>query len=113
MNLVKSIDFFQYVLIDHSGREDYPDFNQDADEQKEIIQPVKAVAKIEEFLKLGKPGKFDLSDLNDFEKDEFLIMFYELINCGVIDCEQVEKDGLCEKFYTVNEIEDDWTAGIL
>lgn len=112
MNLVKSIDFFQYVLIDHSDKEDRPDFTLSEEEQKDIPQSSKAVEKLELFLNLGRPGKFDLSDLKDSEKDDFLGMLYELLNCGVVDSEQVEKEGSCEKLYMVNELVEDWTAGI-
>ena len=112
MNLVKSIDFFQYVLTDHSGKADHPEFISPEEEQIEAPQSAKVFKKFELFLNSGQCANFDLSDLNDSEKDEFLGMLYELLNYGVVECESVEKEGTSEKLYLVNELADDWTEGI-
>jgi hypothetical protein len=107
MHLVKDINFLQYVIIDHSHKTNYNEVLSQKEEPIKLSNNSKAFEKLEMFLDQDKPDKFDLSDLDDQGKDEFLGMLYELLKCGVIEYETTEVSGKLEKHYFLNCLGDE------
>lgn len=78
-------------------------------EQKDTIEisnTSKAMAKIDNFLNLGKSDRLDTGDLNDAEKEEFLKILGNLLQKGIVGYEILNVNGKPEKHYIVNEIGD-------
>lgn len=71
-----------------------------------ISDTSKAMKKIDDFLNLGKTDRFDLSDLNSGEKEEFYKMVAKLMEKGIVGYEVLEVNGKPEKHFIVNEIGD-------
>lgn len=107
MYITKDINFTRHILIDHSHKIISYDITQQQEEPVKINERTRALDKLESFLDEGKPEKFDLSDLDDQEKDEFLSMLYELLVCGIVECETVEVNGMQEKRYLINSLNDE------
>ena len=66
----------------------------------------KVFSKLDNFMNLGKRDRFNVSDLNDEEKKEFLKMLSELLKRGIVGYEVLEVNGKPEKHYIVNQIGD-------
>jgi hypothetical protein len=107
MQLVKDINFLHCVIIDHSDKMEHTELVIEHDDALILNEKSKAFKKLESFLDLGKPDKFDLSNLCDQEKDEFLGMLYELLKCGVVGYQKVETKGKIEKHYVINNLGDE------
>jgi hypothetical protein len=71
-----------------------------------ISNTSKAMNKIDSFLNLGETNRFDLSDMNPAEKEEFYKMLAKLMEKGVVGYEIREVNGQPEKHFIVNEIGD-------
>ena len=97
---VKTLNLLSSELI--KAKEDY----KTRKDSLEISNTGKAMQKLDDFLNLGKRNRFDLSGLNDGEKEDFLKMLATLIQHGIIGYEEYEVNGKREKHYIVNTIGD-------
>lgn len=76
-------------------------------DSQEISDTAKIFNKIDNFLNLGKEGKFNLSDIKDMpanDKKVFLKTLSSLIKNGIIGYEELEVNGKKEKHFIVNQI---------
>ena len=107
MYTTRNINSSRHILIDHSHKTNSYDINPQQEVPVKIHERTRALDKLESFLGEGKPEKFDLSNLDNSEKDEFLSMLYELLACGVVECETIEVNGMQEKHYLINSLDDE------
>ena len=80
--------------------------NEAAADTAQFSDTSKVFNKLDNFMNLGKRDRFNVSDLNDEEKKEFLKMLSELLKKGIVGYEVLEVNGKPEKHYIVNQIGD-------
>ena len=80
--------------------------NKSPEDTVQLSDTSKVFNKLDNFMNLGKRDRFNVSDLNDEEKKEFLKMLSELLKRGIVGYEVLEVNGKPEKHYIVNQIGD-------